>query len=124
MQYFNATRSPRLVWPTSSPAAICASSPSLRWHHAVYHCVDHLPAAHVIYEPLAKLQKEASWAPQDHPVDRYVTILLAIVQSFAIGLTLTSSSPTWSRSARRLYSDVHHHLTAALPSSCAGRADH
>jgi preprotein translocase subunit SecY len=46
----------------------------------------------VIYEPLAKLQKEGELGRRKITQwTRYVTVLLAIVQSFAIGLTLTSS---------------------------------
>ncbi|GAC1424132.1 MAG: preprotein translocase subunit SecY [Acidobacteriaceae bacterium] len=46
----------------------------------------------VIYEPLAKLQKEGELGRRKITQwTRYVTILLAIVQSFAIGLTLTNS---------------------------------
>ena len=44
----------------------------------------------VIYEPLAKLQKEGELGRRKITQwTRYVTVLLAIVQSFAIGLTLT-----------------------------------
>ena len=47
----------------------------------------------VIYEPLAKLQKEGELGRRKiSQWTRYVTILLAIVQSFAIGLTLTGTS--------------------------------
>ncbi len=47
----------------------------------------------VIYEPLAKLQKEGELGRRKITQwTRYVTILLAIVQSFAIGLTLTGTS--------------------------------
>jgi preprotein translocase subunit SecY len=47
----------------------------------------------VIYEPLAKLQKEGELGRRKITQwTRYVTILLAIVQSFAIGLTLTNSA--------------------------------
>jgi preprotein translocase subunit SecY len=47
----------------------------------------------VIYEPLAKLQKEGELGRRKITQwTRYVTVLLAIVQSFAIGLTLTNSS--------------------------------
>lgn len=46
----------------------------------------------VIYEPLAKLQKEGELGRRKITQwTRYVTILLAVVQSFAIGLTLTNS---------------------------------
>ncbi len=46
----------------------------------------------VIYEPLAKLQKEGELGRRKITQwTRYVTVLLAIVQSFAIGLTLTNS---------------------------------
>ena len=45
----------------------------------------------VIYEPLAKLQKEGELGRRKITQwTRYVTVLLAIVQSFFIGLTLTS----------------------------------
>src|SRR3984957_6386340 len=48
----------------------------------------------VIYEPLAKLQKEGELGRRKITQwTRYVTVLLAIVQSFFIGLTLTSTSP-------------------------------
>ena len=47
----------------------------------------------VIYEPLAKLQKEGELGRRKITQwTRYVTIILAIVQSFAIGLTLTGTS--------------------------------
>jgi preprotein translocase subunit SecY len=47
----------------------------------------------VIYEPLAKLQKEGEVGRRKITQwTRYVTVLLAIVQSFAIALTLTKSS--------------------------------
>jgi preprotein translocase subunit SecY len=47
----------------------------------------------VIYEPLAKLQKEGELGRRKITQwTRYVTILLAIVQSFVIGLTLTGAS--------------------------------
>ncbi len=47
----------------------------------------------VIYEPLAKLQKEGELGRRKITQwTRYVTILLAIVQSFAIALTLNSQS--------------------------------
>ena len=47
----------------------------------------------VIYEPLAKLQKEGELGRRKITQwTRYVTVLLAIVQSFAIALTLTSTS--------------------------------
>src|SRR5438270_7548650 len=46
----------------------------------------------VIYEPLAKLQKEGELGRRKITQwTRYVTVLLGIVQSFAISLTLTSS---------------------------------
>jgi preprotein translocase subunit SecY len=46
----------------------------------------------VIYEPLAKLQKEGELGRRKITQwTRYVTVLLAIVQSFFIGLTLTST---------------------------------
>ena len=46
----------------------------------------------VIYEPLAKLQKEGELGRRKITQwTRYVTILLGLVQSFAIGLTLTGS---------------------------------
>src|SRR5438309_7587380 len=46
----------------------------------------------VVYEPLAKLQKEGELGRRKITQwTRYVTVLLAIVQSFAIGLTLTGS---------------------------------
>jgi preprotein translocase subunit SecY len=46
----------------------------------------------VIYEPLAKLQKEGELGRRKITQwTRYVTILLAVVQSFFIGLTLTST---------------------------------
>jgi preprotein translocase subunit SecY len=46
----------------------------------------------VIYEPLAKLQKEGELGRRKITQwTRYVTILLGLVQSFAIGLTLTNS---------------------------------
>jgi len=47
----------------------------------------------VIYEPLAKLQKEGEVGRRKITQwTRYVTVLLAIVQSFAIALTLTKSA--------------------------------
>ncbi len=47
----------------------------------------------VIYEPLAKLQKEGELGRRKITQwTRYVTVLLAIVQSFAIGMTLTNTS--------------------------------
>ena len=47
----------------------------------------------VIYEPLAKLQKEGELGRRKITQwTRYVTIALAVVQSFAIGLTLTGTS--------------------------------
>jgi preprotein translocase subunit SecY len=47
----------------------------------------------VIYEPLAKLQKEGELGRRKITQwTRYVTVLLGIVQSFAIALTLTSTS--------------------------------
>ena len=47
----------------------------------------------VIYEPLAKLQKEGELGRRKITQwTRYVTVVLAIVQSFAIGLTLTNTS--------------------------------
>ena len=59
----------------------------------------------VIYEPLAKLQKEGELGRRKITQwTRYVTVLLGIVQSFAIALTLTSTSTgrLWSpfRAAR------------------------
>jgi preprotein translocase subunit SecY len=46
----------------------------------------------VIYEPLAKLQKEGELGRRKITQwTRYVTVLLGVVQSFAISLTLTSS---------------------------------
>src|SRR6195952_2156075 len=46
----------------------------------------------VIYEPLAKLQKEGELGRRKITQwTRYVTVLIAIVQSFAIGLTLTNT---------------------------------
>ena len=47
----------------------------------------------VIYEPLAKLQKEGELGRRKITQwTRYVTVMLAIVQSFAIGMTLTNTS--------------------------------
>ena len=47
----------------------------------------------VIYEPLAKLQKEGEMGRRKITQwTRYVTVMLAIVQSFAIALTLTNTS--------------------------------
>src|ERR1700760_2611184 len=47
----------------------------------------------VIYEPLAKLQKEGDLGRRKITQwTRYVTVLLGIVQSFAIALTLTNTS--------------------------------
>jgi preprotein translocase subunit SecY len=47
----------------------------------------------VIYEPLAKLQKEGELGRRKITQwTRYVTVLLGIVQSFAIALTLTSTT--------------------------------
>jgi preprotein translocase subunit SecY len=46
----------------------------------------------VIYEPLAKLQKEGELGRRKITQwTRYVTVLLGVIQSFAISLTLTSS---------------------------------
>ncbi len=46
----------------------------------------------VIYEPLAKLQKEGELGRRKITQwTRYVTVLLAVVQSFFIGLTLTNT---------------------------------
>jgi preprotein translocase subunit SecY len=57
----------------------------------------------VIYEPLAKLQKEGELGRRKITQwTRYVTVLLGIIQSFAIGLTLSgagSNMVTISRSA-------------------------
>ena len=45
----------------------------------------------VIYEPLAKLQKEGELGRRKITQwTRYVTVLLGVVQSFAIALTLTT----------------------------------
>ncbi len=55
----------------------------------------------VIYEPLAKLQKEGELGRRKITQwTRYVTVLLGIVQSFAIALTLTSTTTgaPWSPS--------------------------
>src|SRR2546430_15155246 len=47
----------------------------------------------VIYEPLAKLQKEGELGRRKITQwTRYVTVLLGIVQSFTIALTLTNTS--------------------------------
>ncbi len=47
----------------------------------------------VIYEPLAKLQKEGELGRRKITQwTRYVTVLLGIVQSFAIGMTLTNTA--------------------------------
>ena len=47
----------------------------------------------VIYEPLAKLQKEGELGRRKITQwTRYVTVLLGIVQSFAIGMTLTNTT--------------------------------
>jgi preprotein translocase subunit SecY len=47
----------------------------------------------VIYEPLAKLQKEGELGRRKITQwTRYVTVLLGVIQSFAIALTLTGSS--------------------------------
>src|ERR1700694_5008664 len=47
----------------------------------------------VVYEPLAKLQKEGELGRRKITQwTRYVTVLLGIVQSFAIALTLTNTS--------------------------------
>ena len=52
----------------------------------------------VIYEPLAKLQKEGELGRRKITQwTRYVTVLLGIVQSFAIALTLTNTSHRISR---------------------------
>src|SRR3569623_2825375 len=57
----------------------------------------------VIYEPLAKLQKEGELGRRKITQwTRYVTVLLGVIQSFAISLTLTSSGSnmvTLSRAA-------------------------
>jgi preprotein translocase subunit SecY len=64
----------------------------------------------VIYEPLAKLQKEGELGRRRITQwTRYVTVLLGIVQSFAIALTLTNTSTGQSMvtiSAARLSSCV------------------
>ena len=61
----------------------------------------------VIYEPLAKLQKEGELGRRKITQwTRYVTVLLAIVQSFFIGLSLTSTADRrsrWSRCPRRQF---------------------
>src|ERR1700678_3917977 len=58
----------------------------------------------VIYEPLAKLQKEGELGRRKITQwTRYVTVLLAIVQSFAIGLTLTNSSTPMTTTSRVPY---------------------
>src|SRR6201996_7604328 len=47
----------------------------------------------VVYEPLAKLQKEGELGRRKITQwTRYVTVLLAIVQAFFIGLTLTNTA--------------------------------
>ncbi|MGP8225846.1 MAG: preprotein translocase subunit SecY, partial [Terracidiphilus sp.] len=47
----------------------------------------------VVYEPLAKLQKEGELGRRKITQwTRYVTVLLGVIQSFAIALTLTGSS--------------------------------
>ncbi len=67
----------------------------------------------VIYEPLAKLQKEGELGRRKITQwTRYVTVLLGIIQSFAIALTLTNTSTgsdDGHHPARRIYSAVRHH---------------
>ena len=67
----------------------------------------------VIYEPLAKLQKEGELGRRKITQwTRYVTVLLGIVQSFAIALTLTNTSTgsvDGHHLARRLHPAVRHH---------------
>ena len=67
----------------------------------------------VIYEPLAKLQKEGELGRRKITQwTRYVTVLLGIVQSFAIALTLTNTSTgsvDGHHLARRLHSPLRHH---------------
>jgi len=81
-------------------------------HHAVYYGVDHLQLLTVIYEPLAKLQKEGELGRRKITQwTRYVTVLL-VSCSVHIALTLThtrrSSMVTISRAAFiRSASDAH-----------------
>ena len=81
----------------------------------------------VIYEPLAKLQKEGELGRRKITQwTRYVTVLLGVIQSFAIALTLTSSVRVDGHHfARRVHSDVRHHADGRHRlHHVAGRADH
>ena len=69
----------------------------------------------VIYEPLAKLQKEGEIGRRKITQwTRYVTVLLAIVQSFAIALTLTNTGT----------GQHGHHVQARLHPAVRHHADH
>ena len=78
----------------------------------------------VIYEPLAKLQKEGELGRRKITQwTRYVTVVLGIVQSFAIALTLTNSADGGmsyvlnpGRGLRPALTVLT--LTAGTPSSC------
>ncbi len=76
----------------------------------------------VIYEPLAKLQKEGELGRRKITQwTRYVTVLLGIVQSFAIALTLTNTSTgqSWSPSrAAPSFLSASSPSPPARPSSC------
>ena len=58
----------------------------------------------VVYEPLAKLQNEGELGRRKITQwTRYVTVLLGIVQSFAIGLTLTNSGSNMTNIPRAAF---------------------
>jgi preprotein translocase subunit SecY len=61
----------------------------------------------VIYEPLAKLQKEGELGRRKITQwTRYVTVLLGVIQSFAISLTLTTSSANMVTISRPAFSPM------------------
>ena len=82
----------------------------------------------VIYEPLAKLQKEGELGRRKITQwTRYVTVLLGVIQSFAIALTLTSSSAASAGTAIRAAASslMRHHADGRHGlHHVAGRADH
>jgi hypothetical protein len=70
MQYFNANSGSLSAWPTSSPAATCASSPSSRWAS----CRTSRRRSSSSCSPSSmsrwpSCRRKANWPPQDHPVD-------------------------------------------------------
>ena len=80
----------------------------------------------VVYEPLAKLQKEGELGRKKITQwTRYLTVVLSAIQSFGIAISLEKSRRFRGESRRRLHPDDHadpdhgqrlHHV--------AGRADH